>query len=85
MRKLVLVLALLLGLGCASSGGNALLPIHKRPHLPMAVSAPSKVFIKCGDDYYCLTEDQLNDLCVYIIEMDGLVRKYENATKVFND
>ena len=85
MQKLVLVLALLLGLGCASSGGNALLPIHKRPHLPMAVSAPSKVFIKCGDDYYCLTEDQLNDLRVYIIEMDGLVRKYENATKVFND
>ena len=79
------MLVLSLVLGCVSSGGTALLPIHKRPYLPQAVSERSKVFIKCGDDYYCLTEDQLNNLRVYIIEMDALVRKYENATNVFND
>ena len=79
------MLVLLLVLGCVSSGGTALLPIHKRPYLPLAVSEPSKVFIRCGDDYICLTEENLQALKVYTIEMDALVRKYENATNVFNE
>ena len=79
------MIVLLLGLGCASGGGTALLPIHKRPYLPMAVSEPSKVFIRCGDDYICLTEEHLQALKVYTIEMEALVTKYENATQVFNE
>ena len=51
----------------------------------MAVSEPSKVFIRCGDDYICLTEEHLQALKVYTIEMEALVTKYENATQVFNE
>ena len=85
MQKLILVLALLLGLGCVSSGGTTLLPIHKRPYLPPAIEEPQNVFLKCGDDYFCIAPEHLDQLKVYTIEMDALVRKYENATKVFNE
>ena len=85
MLKLILVMALLVGLGCASSGGKALLPIHKRPTLPKAILEPQKVFLKCGDDYFCIAPEHLEQLRVYTIEMDALVKKYENATEVFNE
>ena len=85
MQKFILVMALFLGLGCASGGGTALLPIHKRPNVPRAIQEPQEVFLKCGDDYFCIAPEHLEQLRVYTIEMDALVRKYENATEVFNE
>lgn len=72
-------------LGCVSTSSKGSFPIHARPMLPRAVAEPAKVFLKCGDDYYCISPEHLEQLRVYVIEMDGLVRKYENATQVFNE
>lgn len=77
-------MTLCLLLGCVSSSGTALLPIHKRPDLPKAITEPHEVFLKCGE-YYCVDEVHLEQLRVYTIEMDALVKKYENATEVFNE
>lgn len=85
MKRLSLAIVLLAALGCASKGGKALLPIHKRPTIPYAVEQPHKAFLKCGDDYFCISPEHLQGLRVYTIEMDALVRKYENAVNVFND
>ena len=79
------MIALLAGLGCASGGGKALLQIHKRPALPKAILEPQKVFLECGDDYLCVAPEHLEQLRVYTIEMDALVKKYEHATEVFNE
>jgi len=91
-KKFILVMVLLLALGCVSKGGTTLLPIHKRPHLPRAITEPTEVFLKCDDDprtveslYYCIEAGYLEELRVYTIEMSQLVSKYENATVVFNE
>tara|TARA_R100001594_G_C3996518_1_gene253636 strand:- start:228 stop:350 length:123 start_codon:yes stop_codon:yes gene_type:complete len=39
----------------------------------------------CGDDYFCISPEHLQGLRDYTIRMDALVRKYENATEVFNE
>jgi len=78
-------MTLCLPLGCVSSSGTALLPVHKRPVIPFAIEQPHKAFIKCGDDYFCISPEHLSGLREYTIRMDALVRKYENATNVFND
>jgi len=78
-------MALLAGHGCVSSSGTTHLPIHKRPVIPYAVAEPHKAFLKCGDDYFCITPEHLQGLRDYTIRMDALVRKYENATEVFNE
>ncbi len=85
MRKSIVVMALLLGLGCVSSNGIAHLPIHKRPYIPFAIEQPQKAFLKCGDDYLCISPEHLEGLRVYTIEMEAIVTKYENATMTFND
>ena len=56
---------------------------------------PQKVWLKCGTmggnaksveaDMYCVDEIYVEQLRVFIVEMDALVRKYENATEVFNE
>jgi hypothetical protein len=78
------IMALLLGLGCVSSKGAAYLPIHKRPYAPFAIEQPQKAFLKCGDDYWCISLEHLEGLRVYTIEMEAIVTKYENATMTFN-
>ena len=78
-------MALFLGLGCASSSGTTVLPIHKRPYIPFAVEQPHKAFLKCGDDYYCISPEHLQGLRTYTIQMEAIVTKYENATLTFND
>jgi|TARA_B110000467_G_C17942874_1_gene275842 hypothetical protein len=92
MRKLrdrLIVLAIILILlwlpGCVSGNKSGAFPIHARPVLPKALVEPDKAFVKCGDDYYCVTLEDLNGLRVYTIEMDSLVRKYEYATGVINE
>ena len=85
IKKYIIAMALFLGLGCVSSSGTTHLPIHKRPVIPFAVAEPHKAFIGCGDDYFCISPEHLDGLRKYTIEMDALVRKYENATEVFNE
>jgi len=53
--------------------------------LPKALVEPEKTFLKCGDDFYCITPENLEGLRVYILSMQSLVNKYEHATEVLND
>ena len=81
-----IILALLLLLGCVSGiSGKELFPIHARPVLPKAMVQPGETFISCGDDYYCITPEDLEGLRIYLLSMQSLVNKYEHATKVLND
>ena len=81
-----IILALCVLLGCVHGiSGKELLPIHARPILPKALISPSETFLTCGDDYYCITPDDLEGLRVYILSMQSLPNKYEHATKVLND
>ena len=81
-----IILALLVLLGCVSGiSGKELFPIHARPILPNALISPSETFITCGDDFYCITPENLEGLRVYILSMQSLVNKYEHATEVHND
>ena len=73
-------------LGCVSGiSGKELLPIHARPVLPKALVQPEKTFIKCGDDFYCITPEDLDGLRVWVLETQSLINKYEHATEVLND
>ena len=79
-------LALCVLLGCVSGiSGKELFPIHARPITPKALISPSETFLNCGDDYYCITPENLEELRVYILSMQSLVNKYEHATEVLND
>ena len=81
-----ITLALCVLLGCVHGiSGKELLPIHARPILPNALVSPSETFLTCGDDYYCITLEDLEGLRVYILSMQSLVNKYEHATEVLND
>ena len=81
-----IILALLLLLGCVSGiSGKELLPIHARPILPKALVEPDKTFLKCGDDFYCITPEDLEGLRVWVLSTQSLINKYEHATEVLND
>jgi len=81
-----IILALCLLLGCVSGiSGKELFPIHARPIIPKALISPSETFLTCGDDYYCITPEDLDGLRIYILSMQSLVNKYEHATEVLND
>jgi hypothetical protein len=81
-----IILALCLLLGCVSGiSGKELFPIHARPIIPKALINPSETFLTCGDDYYCITPEDLDGLRIYILSMQSLVNKYEHATEVLND
>ena len=84
MRLLVLWLWLLAG----CNGGTAIgasFPIHPRPEAPKALVSPEKTFIKCGDHYYCVTPDDLEGLRKWAVRIQGVVEKYEHATKAINN
>ena len=81
-----IIIALCVLLGCVSGiSGKELFPLHARPVLPKALVEPEKTFLKCGDDFYCITPENLEGLRVYILSMQSLVNKYEHATEVLND
>ena len=82
---MLVVTILLAVLGCVSTSNKGGFPLHARPSTPKAITEPAKVFLKCGDDFYCIDPLHLEQLRIYVIEMDGLVLKYENATKVLNE
>ena len=81
-----IILALCVLLGCVSGiSGKELFPIHARPVLPKALVEPEKAFVKCGDDYYCIYEQDLEHLRIWVVSMQSLLNKYEYATEVLND
>ena len=81
-----IILALCVLLGCVSGiSGKELFPLHARPVLPSALVEPEKTFLKCGDDFYCITPENLEGLRIYLLSMQSLVNKYEHATEVLND
>lgn len=82
---LLAVLLFLVG-GCAGAtfaGGSFV--IHPRPELPKALVEPGKTFQKCGDDFYCLTSEDLEGLRKWVVRIQGVVEKYENAQNIIND
>jgi hypothetical protein len=82
----VIILILLGLLGCVSGiSGKELLPIHARPIIPKALLEPERTFQICGDDYFCISPEDLDGLRIYILSMQSLVNKYEHATEVLND
>jgi hypothetical protein len=84
MQVIILILCGLLG--CVSGiSGKELLPLHARPILPKALVEPDKAFLKCGDDFYCITREDLEGLRVWVLSTQSLINKYEHATKVLND
>ena len=81
-----IIIALCVLLGCVSGiSGKELFPIHARPVLPKALVEPEKTFLKCGDDFYCITPENLEGLRIYLLSMQSLVNKYEHATEALND
>ena len=81
-----IIIALCVLLGCVSGiSGKELFPIHARPITPKALTSPSETFLRCGDDYYCITPEDLEGLRIYLLSMQSLLNKYEHATKVLND
>ena len=81
-----IIIALCVLLGCVNGiSGKELFPIHARPILPNALISPSETFITCGDDFYCITPEDLEGLRIYILSMQSLVNKYEHTTEVLND
>ena len=82
-KRILLTVVLLLVLGCGG-GTNVLYPIHARPILPLAVLEPDKIFLTCGDDYYCIAPEYLDDLRRFLIEQDAVIEKYENNIELHN-
>ena len=81
-----IILALFVLLGCVSGiSGKELFPIHARPVLPKAMVQPEKTFVPCGDQYLCVTPEDLEGLRIYLLSMQSLLNKYEHATEVLND
>ena len=81
-----IILALCVCLGCVSGiSGKELFPIHARPVLPKALVEPEKAFVKCGDDYYCIDINDLENLRIWVLSMQSLLNKYEHQTEVLND
>ena len=85
--KAQVITIILLGLlGCVSGiSDKELFPIHARPVLPKALVEPEKAFVKCGDDYYCIYEQDLEHLRIWVISVQSLLNKYEHATEVLNN
>ena len=46
---------------------------------------PEETFVPCGDDFYCITPEDLEGLRIYLLSMQSLLNKYEHATEVLND
>ena len=85
--KMQVIILILLGLlGCVSGiSGKELLPIHARPIIPKALLEPERIFQIGGEDYFCVSPEDLDGLRIYILSMQSLVNKYEHATEVLND
>jgi hypothetical protein len=85
-----IILSVALGYGCVS-GSSGPWKIYVRPILPLAITNPEQAFLRCDtnprtveSDYYCIDKDHLLGLKVFIIETEGLVKKYENQINEIN-
>ncbi len=84
MRLLVFgVWLMIAGCGGAIFAGGTF-PIHPRPLPPKALVSPEKTFVKCGE-YLCVTPEDLESLRKWVVRIQGVVEKYENATKAINN
>jgi len=88
---LAITLLVCLGTGCVSSRSGPYI-IFPRPHTPLAITNPAKVFLPCGGNpdavealYYCVEQGHLFQLREWVIRTQSLLNKYENATKVLNE
>jgi hypothetical protein len=81
LLAIIWLIALSVALGCVS-GSSGPYPTYAHPNLPHAVTG--EAFIKCGDDYYCISPEHLDGLREYVIRLDSLVQKYENAINEIN-
>lgn len=79
------MLILLVLLGCGKGAGNGLYPVYPWPKRPQAITEPGKVWLSCGDDYICLTPEQVEDLRVFVIEQDAVIEKYFNLITKHNE
>ena len=86
-------IALFVALGCVS-GSSGPYPTYAYPQLPVAVSDPHEVWVKCSSlgappdaivsKMYCVDEGAYFELRQFVIELDSMVRKYENTIKEIN-
>jgi hypothetical protein len=87
------LISLLLALGCVS-GSSGGYPTFNYPLVPLAVSSPHDVWVKCSSlgapeaavisKMYCVDEGEYLDLRRFVIELDSLIVKYENTIKEIN-
>mgnify|MGYP001171698770 FL=1 len=75
LKKILLAVALFLPLGCGSAT-NVLYPLYPWPDQPQAITEPEKTFIRCGDDFYCVSSEHLDALREFVIEQNGVIEKY---------
>ena len=90
---LAVILLLVLGCGGVSSTGGSF-PIHAYPVLPLAMTQPEKVWLRCDGlganpksieaQMYCVEGTHVVELQKFIQELDSIVRKYEHATNAIN-
>jgi len=87
------LISLLLALGCVS-GSSGGYPTFNYPLVPLAVSSPHDVWVKCSSlgapeaavisKMYCVDEAAYLDLRRFVVELDSLIVKYENTIKEIN-
>lgn len=87
------LIALFVALGCVS-GSSGPYPTFAYPIVPSAVSNPHDVWVKCSSlgapseailsKMYCVDEQEYFALRAFVIELDSVVRKYENTIKEIN-
>ena len=92
--KIAGIILLFVALGCAI-GSKAHYPLYSYPTIPAALNEPHKVWLKCGaigtypeaveSDMYCVDPMYVEQLRVYIIELDAMVRKYEHTITTINE
>ena len=93
IRLIILGIILSLAHGCGT-GSKAHYPTYPYPRLPNAIKEPEKVWLSCGDmsrspkavtsDMICVDPVHVEQIRVFIIELDAVVRKYENAINTIN-
>jgi hypothetical protein len=84
VKKLLITgMILFVVLGCGG-GTNVLYPLHARPYVPLAVYQPTRAFLICGDDYYCIAPEHLEELKKFIILQNALIDKYEKNIELHN-
>ena len=87
------LIALFVALGCVS-GSSGPYPTFNYPIVPSAIANPNDVWVKCSSlgappeaivsKMYCVDEDAYFELRKCVIELDSVVRKYENTINEIN-